>query len=81
MAKAFHLSIFQFLKKAADKEIVNKKLDLSFVTGAFMDRIFVQVIYGKQIKNIHGVDINDPTYRKKWIESNLDLFLYGLLDH
>ena len=43
-----------------------------------MDRIFVQVIYGKQIKNIHGVDINDPTYRKKWIESNLDLFLYEL---
>ena len=76
--KDFHKNIMEFLQRGMDLGIINSKLDPSFITGAFMDRIFVQVVHGDQLSKAHGYDINDANYRKVWVQNNLELFFHGL---
>ena len=79
--KVFHKNIQDFLERGVAQSIVNPNLDPAFVTGVFMDRIFVQVVSASHIKHNHGVDINNATYRKEWIQKNMELFLHGLINN
>lgn len=76
--KAFHEIIHRFITMGQDKGIINKNLDPSFVTGAFMDRIFIQVMNHEHITANFDTDITNLKYRKEWIHNNLELFLNGL---
>ena len=69
----------EFLEHGKKKGFVRKKLDTQLVTGALLDRISMQVQYAPWIKRNYDIDLSDPTYKKRWCASNIDLFLNGVL--
>ena len=69
-----------FLEQAKKKGFVRKELDSDMVTGFLLDRIINQIQFAPWIKKIYGRDIlSDPKYNKQWCQSNLDLFMNGIL--
>jgi len=68
-----------FLEEGKKKGYVRKNLNADMVTGAMLDRIANQVQYAPWIKRNYGTDFSDVEYKKRWCQSNLDLFLYGML--
>ncbi len=68
-----------FLKKAQSKKYVLKGVDPEMISGIVLDRFISQVLYAQKIKDTFGCDIiNDEKYRRKWLKSNVDFFLFGL---
>jgi AcrR family transcriptional regulator len=69
----------EFLEQGKKKGFVREQLDTKLVAGALLDRISMQVQFSPWIKRNYGIDLSDPTYKKEWCSSNLDLFLNGML--
>ena len=75
-----YMSLFgDFLEQGKQQGFVRAELDSEMLTGAMLDRILNQVQFAPWIKTHYGFDLYEPTYRKRWCASNVDLFLYGLL--
>jgi len=72
-------AIMDFYSDAQDKGFVSKSIDLEMISGALVDRLAPQVIQQDQIKASFHLDIEDQTYRTRWVNANADLFLSGLL--
>ena len=71
----------EFLKRSKRKGFVRKGLDCEMITGAILDRILSQVQYAPWLKRVYGVDVlTDIKYRRRWCQSNVGLFLYGLVE-
>ena len=69
-----------FLEQAKKKGFVRKELDADMVSGFLLDRMINQIQFAPWIKKIYGRDIlSDPEYNKQWCQSNLDLFMNGIL--
>ncbi len=70
----------KFLEQAQRKGFVNKEIEPALVSGILMDRLGNQIIYADRIFNKTKFDIiGNRKHRSKWIESNLQLLLYGLV--
>jgi AcrR family transcriptional regulator len=69
-----------FLDSAKKSGYVRKEIDSSMITGIMLDRILNQVQFAPWIKRKHGVDLlTDDAYRQRWCESNLEVFLNGMV--
>lgn len=69
-----------FLTRSQASGFVQREFDANLVSGFVMDRLSTQVLYAEQIKKGSGNDlISDADYRKRWAQSNINLFLYGLV--
>ena len=69
-----------FLEQAKVDGFVRDDIDSEMITGAMVDRIINQVQFARWIKRSSGVDVlTDTEYQKRWCKSNIDLFLYGLV--
>ncbi len=69
-----------FLEQAKVNGYVRKELDSEMITGFLLDRIANQIQFAPWIKKNYGKDVlSDPEYLKKWCQSNLDLFINGVL--
>ena len=69
-----------FLEQAKKKGFVRKELDSGMVPGFLLERIINQIQFAPWIKKIYAKDIlGDPKYQKQWCQSNLDLFMNGIL--
>lgn len=79
--KGYHEKIQGFIRRGQKVGLLNKNLSAEFVSGVFMDRIFIQVVNSDDLKAQYGVSIEDPDYRKDWIKNNIELFLNGLITH
>ncbi len=70
----------EFLEEAKDKGFVREGLDTQLVAGALLDRLMNQVQFAPWIKRVYGTDLaTDHKYKKRWCQSNLDLFLSGMV--
>jgi AcrR family transcriptional regulator len=70
-----------FLDSAKKSGYVRKEIDSSMITGIMLDRILNQVQFAPWIKRKHGVDLlTDDAYRQRWCESNLEVFLNGMVE-
>ena len=77
---AFQNGLVGFLEDAKDKGYVREALDAEMISGAMLDRIISQVQFAPWILASTGVDIgNDAAYRARWCQSNVDLYLHGIL--
>ena len=68
-----------YIENGQKSGLVNPNLDPGFITGIFMDRIYIQVIHIDFIKEQVGSDIRDGDYRQNWVKNNLELFFNGLM--
>ena len=70
-----------FLERAKSQGFVRQELDSEMITGAMLDRVLNQVLFAPWLTRVYGVDLMaNAAYRQRWCKSNLDLFLYGLVD-
>ncbi len=70
----------EFLEEAKDNGFVREGLDTQLVAGALLDRLMNQVQFAPWIKRTYGIDlVTDHEYRKRWCQSNMDLFLNGMV--
>lgn len=70
----------QFVAKAQNNGFVQTDIEPELMSGFLMDRLATQVLYAPLIAEYSGYDlIGDPDYRARWVQSNLKLFLYGLV--
>lgn len=70
----------EFLAAAQSKGLVQSNIEPELMSGFLMDRLATQVIYAPEITKYSGYDlIGDDDYRARWVRSNLNLFLYGLV--
>lgn len=77
----FSQKFVAFLDQAKKQGFVRQELDSEMITGAMLDRILNQVQFAPWLARVHGVDVlTDIEYRQRWCKSNLDLYLYGLVD-
>jgi len=72
-------AIIDFYSDAQDKGFVSKSIDLEMISGALLDRLAPQVIHLDQVKASFNLNIEEQTYRTRWVDANADLFLSGLL--
>ena len=69
-----------FLERAKEKSFVRDEVDTEMITGFFLDRILNQVQFAPWIKRNYGTDLlSDPTYKKHWCRSNLDVLVNGIV--
>ena len=70
----------EFLEEAKYNGFVREGLDTQLVAGALLDRLMNQVQFAPWIKRTYGIDlVTDHEYRKRWCQSNMDLFLNGMV--
>jgi AcrR family transcriptional regulator len=68
-----------FIDIGIKKGFARKELDSEMITGFMLDRIVNQVHYAPWVNNEFGIDIlSDPSYLKRWSQSNVDLFINGI---
>ncbi len=69
-----------FLSNSQSSGFVQRGFQPDLVSGFLMDRLASQVLYADQIKKGSGHDLfGDVDYRKRWVKSNINLFLFGLV--
>ena len=69
-----------FLDQAKKKGFVREEVDSDMITGFFLDRLLNQVQLAPWIKRNYGTDLlSDPEYKQRWVQSNLDVFLNGMV--
>lgn len=69
-----------FLDRAKELGFVREEVDSNMITGFLLDRILNQVQLAPWIKRNYGTDLlSDPEYKKRWCQSNLDIFVNGIL--
>jgi len=77
--KEYHSRFSEFLEQAKKRGFVRKELDSNMITGFLMDRINSQVLSAPLLKKTYGKNVlSDPEYKKRWCQSNLDLFINGI---
>jgi AcrR family transcriptional regulator len=70
----------EFLEHAKSEGFVRPELDTEMVTGALLDRLINQVQFAPWLKRSLNIDLAaDHKYKKRWCQSNLDLFLHGMV--
>lgn len=70
----------EFLAKSQQQGFVQDGIEPELMSGFLMDRLASQVLYAHEISKHSNHDIvGDLEYRTRWIRSNLNLFLYGLV--
>ncbi len=62
----------RFLAGGKQRGFVREGLDTTMITGAIIDRIISQVLYGPSIEGAYGIDMSDPKYRMHWCTSDRD---------
>ena len=68
-----------FIDISIKKGFARKELDSEMITGFMLDRILNQVQYAPWVNNEFSIDIlNDPSYLKRWSQSNVDVFINGI---
>lgn len=69
-----------FLDRAKRHGFVRNEVDSEMITGFLLDRILNQVQLAPWIKRNYGLDLlTDTDYKHRWCQSNLDVFLNGVL--
>lgn len=69
-----------FLSAAQDKGFVRPDVDAELITGFLLDRILNQVQLAPWIRRNYGTDLlTDADYKRRWCESNLNIFLNGVV--
>jgi len=69
-----------FLAAAQEKGFVRPEVDVELTTGFLLDRILNQVQLAPWIRRNYGADLlTDADYKRRWCESNLDVFLNGVV--
>ena len=71
--------VIKFLSQAQKKGFVSHKIDIEMLSGIFIDRTLVQVLYKDNIQQFFNISIDDDGYRERWVTSTIDFFLYGFL--
>jgi AcrR family transcriptional regulator len=68
-----------FLERAKENGFVREEIDPEMITGFFLDRILNQVQLAPWIKRNYGTDLlSDPDYKRRWCQSNLEVFINGI---
>jgi hypothetical protein len=69
-----------FLDRAKSRGFVRDEIDPDLITGFMLDRILNQVQLAPWIKRHYGTDLlSDPDYKRAWCQSNIDVFLNGIV--
>lgn len=69
-----------FLDRAKEMGFVREEVDSEMITGFLLDRILNQVQLAPWINRNYGTDLlSDPEYQQRWCESNLDVFMNGIV--
>ena len=70
-----------FLKNSQEKGFMQSHIEPELISGFVMERLATQVLYTAQFASQSDYDIvENADYRAKWTRSNLNLFLYGLVE-
>jgi len=75
----FHHVMVAFFESAQKNGIVRKELDHKLI-AQFLDNQMFALIHKAAIERTLKKDIDDPKFRKKWLDQTLDLFLNGALE-
>lgn len=68
-----------FLDRAKERGFVRDEVDSPMITGFLLDRILNQVQLAPWVKRNYGLDLlSDTEYKRRWCQSNLDVFLNGV---
>lgn len=71
----------QFLAQAQSKGFLQDGIEPEMISGVLMDRLVTQVAYSTKIMESSGHDIiGNADFRARWIRTNLNLYLYGLIN-
>ncbi len=69
-----------FLERAKGSGFVRDEVDTDMIAGFFLDRILNQVQFAPWVKRNYGANLlSDPEYKQRWCQSNLDIFLNGIV--
>ena len=69
-----------FLERAKRSGFVRDGVDTDMIAGFFLDRILNQVQFAPWISRNYGADVlSDPRYKQQWCQSNVDVFLNGIM--
>ncbi len=69
-----------FLDRAKRHGFVREEIDSQMITGFLLDRILNQIQLAPWIKRNYDLDLlTDTDYKRRWCQSNLDVFLNGVL--
>lgn len=69
-----------FLERAKQKGFVRGDVDSEMISGFFLDRILNQVQFAPWIQRNYGTDLlSDPEYKRRWSQSNVNVFLNGIV--
>jgi len=75
----FHHVMVLFFESAQKNGIIRKELDLK-LTAQFLDNQMFALIHKVSMeKHLKITDINNPKFRRKWLEQTLNLLFYGIL--
>ncbi len=70
----------EFIASAQSKGFLQQGFEAELISGFLLDRLTNQVLYAPQIAKYSGDDLlGDADYRTRWVKSNLNVFLYGLV--
>lgn len=68
-----------FLERAKELGFVRGDVDSDMVTGFVLDRLLNQVQFAPWIQRNYGIDLlSDPEYKRRWLDSNVGVFLNGI---
>lgn len=71
-----------FLEQSKKKGYVRDDVDSYMIAGFLLDRILNQVQLAPWIKRNYGTDLlSDPDYKHRWCQSNLAVFVNGIMPH
>ena len=70
----------QFIDNAKEQGFTRENLDTEMLTGFMLDRLINQVQFAPWIRDKFVTDVlHDKAYLKRWSQSNIDIFLHGIL--
>ena len=75
----FHHVMVIFFESAQKNGIVRKELDHKLI-AQFLDNQMFALIHKAAIERTLKKDIDDPKFRRKWLDQTLDLFFNGALE-
>ena len=71
-----------FLEEGKKKKIVRQSLDIEMISGLLFDRVINQVRFASLIQyQQNGGSLDNPKYKKRWIDANVDLLLHGIMEN
>ena len=68
--ESYHKAILSFLIAAQNEGFVHKDLDVTLLSGIFIDRVIGQILYNPDAGK-------DKEYTERWLETSIQLFLFG----